>query len=208
MSDQSTTNIEEQFNSLRAILRSDDHLKIHTSGDYERVSIKLDHAIQMTFLFDALTTTNEQLTLKNTVEHRLSKSSNQCPLNADQWQSILKTFDHLISSKESEMTIIQLVQSIQDELLKMFAQVPRGKTKGGQRQSDVTNNDELANSSKFRGSDLIFNRILHDPTVDRSQVLIGYEDRFTGIHEIAFNEFKKVHDHEVSSLMNIEVFII
>ncbi|CAF4817906.1 unnamed protein product, partial [Rotaria sp. Silwood2] len=51
-------------------------------------------------------------------------------------------------------------------------------------------------SNTFRGADLIFNRILHDKSIDRSQVIIGYEDRFTGIHEIAFNEFKKVHEHE------------
>jgi uncharacterized protein (UPF0248 family) len=54
-------------------------------------------------------------------------------------------------------------------------------------------------NNKFRGGDLVFNRILHDKSIDRSQVVIGYEDRFTGIHEIAFNEFKKVHDHEVKS---------
>jgi hypothetical protein len=37
--------------------------------------------------------------------------------------------------------------------------------------------------------------------VDRAQVLIGYEDRFTGIHEVPFNEFKKVHEHEVRCIL-------
>jgi hypothetical protein len=73
------------------------------------------------------------------------------------------------------------------------------KSKQNQKKSSaiVKTDDSSLMTNKFRGSDLIFNRILHDKTIDRAQVVIGYEDRFTGIHEIPFNEFKKVHNHEV-----------
>ncbi|CAF4599874.1 unnamed protein product, partial [Rotaria magnacalcarata] len=71
------------------------------------------------------------------------------------------------------------------------------KQKGKKPPKTTTSDkDSSSTTNRFRGGELIFNRILHDKTIDRSKVIIGYEDRFTGIHEIAFNEFKKVHEHE------------
>ncbi|RNA21173.1 poly(A) polymerase [Brachionus plicatilis] len=47
---------------------------------------------------------------------------------------------------------------------------------------------------KFKGSDSIFQRIKWDQQIDKNQVVIGYVDRFVGIKEIKFNEFKGVHE--------------
>ena len=47
---------------------------------------------------------------------------------------------------------------------------------------------------KFKGSDMIFQRIKWDPSIDSDLVTIVYLDRFLGLQEIAFNEFKGVHE--------------
>ena len=46
----------------------------------------------------------------------------------------------------------------------------------------------------FKGSDILFQRFKWDSQIDKSQIIIGYLDRFTGIQEIQFNEFKGVHE--------------
>lgn len=54
--------------------------------------------------------------------------------------------------------------------------------------------EEENQSSKFKGSDFIFQRIKWDEKIDKNQVVIGYLDRFVGIKEIKFNDFKGVHE--------------
>ena len=53
---------------------------------------------------------------------------------------------------------------------------------------------EETKSSKLKGADFIFQRIKWDSAVDKSQIIVGYLDRFLGVKEIDFNEFKGVHD--------------
>lgn len=188
--------MDDEINSLRCILRSDDDLQIHSSGSYENVRIKLDYEIQLSFLFDFLSISSTTLTLGNVHDLRLTKISSKCPLTAEQWQTVQKDFQSLKTRDDpNNYPIRSIVQELQDRLLHISTRNPKTKSKKASNQMTDDNDETL--TSKFRGADLIFNRILHDPTVDRSKVLIGYEDRFTGIHEIPFNEFKKVHDHEV-----------
>jgi len=195
MEDNNTTTITEQLNLLRSILRSDDHLQIQPSGDYEQVRIKLDHDIQINFFFDSLQILTQSITLNNIHDLRINKSSNKCPLNNDQWTNIRKYFDELIQDKNT--SIQSIIQLIQDHLLQIPIKNNKYKQREKKSSTVVSTEDPSTLTSKFRGSDLIFNRILHDKNIDRSQVVIGYEDRFTGMHEIAFNEFKKVHEDEV-----------
>jgi uncharacterized protein (UPF0248 family) len=197
----STTTITDQLNLLRLILRSDDHLQIQPSGDYEQVRIKLDHDIQISFFFDALQKLTEPLTINHIHDLRIIKSSNKCPLNNDQWTTIRKYFDELIQQSDKNTSIQSIIQLIQDRLLQMT--ITNNESKQNDKKSAVVASTEDTSMmvNKFRGGDLIFNRILHDKSIDRSQVVIGYEDRFTGIHEIAFNEFKKVHNYEVIQLL-------
>jgi len=189
--------ITDQLNLLRSILRSDDHLQVQPSGDYEQIRIKLDHEIQISFFFDSLQILNELLNIDNIHDLRISKSSNKCPFNNDQWTNIRKYFDELIQQSDKKASIQSIVQLIQDHLLQITTANKKSKRNAKQSSAAATTEDTTSMTNKFRGGDLIFNRILHDKTIDRSQVVIGYEDRFTGIHEIAFNEFKKVHDDEV-----------
>jgi hypothetical protein len=193
-----TTTITDELNLLRSILRSDDHLQIQPSGDYEQVRIKLDHDIQISFFFDSLNLLNKSLTMNNVHDLRITKSSNKSPLDNDQWTSIRKYFDELIQQSK-ETTLYSIIQLMQDHLLKIRIKNPKYAKKEKQSTSTASVEDTSASANKFRGADLIFSRLLHDKTIDRSQVIIGYEDRFTGMHEIAFNEFKKVHDDEVIS---------
>jgi len=44
-------------------------------------------------------------------------------------------------------------------------------------------------SAKFKGADHIYDRILWDEKLDKSEFSIGYEDRFLGILEVPFEEF-------------------
>ncbi|CAF3810863.1 unnamed protein product, partial [Rotaria sordida] len=117
-------------------------------------------------------------------------------LNNDQWTEIRKYFDELIQKSNESTSLQSIIQLIQDYLLKITIKNQKSKSKT-KKSTETTSTEEISTiTNKFRGSDLIFNRILHDKTIDRSQVIIGYEDRFTGMHEISFNEFKKVHEHE------------
>jgi hypothetical protein len=192
-----TITITDQLDLLRSILRSDDHLQIQPSGDYEQIRIKLDHDIQISFLFDSLQIINQSLNINNIHDLRINKSSNKCPFNNDQWTNIRKYFDELIQQSDKNTSIQSIVQLIQDHLLQITTANNKSKRNAKKSSAVAVTEDTTMTTNKFRGSDLIFNRILHDKTIDRSQVVIGYEDRFTGIHEIAFNEFKKVHDDEV-----------
>jgi hypothetical protein len=197
--DENNTTIADQLNLLRSILRSDDHLQIQSSGDYEQVRIKLDHDIQISFFFDSLRLLTQSLTINNVHDLRINKSSNKCPLTNEQWTNLRKYFDDLVQKSDKDTSIYSIIQLIQDHLLQTRIANPKYKPKEKKSSASASTEDASMLNNKFRGSDLIFNRILHDKTIDRSQVVIGYEDRFTGIHEIAFNEFKKVHDHEVKS---------
>jgi peroxiredoxin family protein len=198
MDETNEATITDELKSLRSILRSDDHLQIQPSGDYEQVRITLDQDVQISFFFDSLNVLTKRLTTNNVSDLRINKSSSKCPLDNDQWTNIRKYFDELVQQSKSDTSLHSIIQLIQDRLLQMKTTTRRSKQK--QRKTDTTAEDTSMTTSTFRGGDLIFNRILHDKTIDRSQVVIGYEDRFTGIHEIPFNEFKKVHDHEVISV--------
>lgn len=199
MAESNTTAID-QLNLLRSILRSDDHLQINPSGDYEQIRIKLDHDIQISFFFDSLHLSSEQITIGNIHDLRINKSTNKCPLTNEQWTNIRKYFDELVHKSDKSTSLYSIVQLIQDHLLKTRINDPKYKPKEKKSTSNVSTDDDASTlNNKFRGADLIFNRLLHDKGINRSQVIIGYEDRFTGIHEIAFNEFKKVHEHEVNS---------
>lgn len=210
---QSTTSIEEELNRLRSVLRSDDHLQIQNCGDFELVRLKLDHDVQINFLFDSLSNLTEKLTTKNVHDLRISKTSQKCSLTAEQWTEIRKYFDEVQRfPTNDDASIYNLLQTIQDRLLQMSVRTGQNKGKPKKTANSASNVDQTENNNnnntRFRGADLIFNRILHDPTIDRGQVLIGYEDRFTGVHEIAFNEFKKVHDHEVKETKEKSVLIL
>ena len=196
-----TTTVVDQFNLLRSVLRSDDHLQINPSGDYEQVRIKLDHDIHISFFFDSLRLSSEQITISNVHDLRINKSTNKCPLTSEQWTTLRKYFDELVHKSDKNTSMYSVVQLIQDHLLQTRVNNSKYKPKEKKSTSNETTDDASATNNKFRGADLIFNRILHDKSIDRAQVMIGYEDRFTGIHEIAFNEFKKVHEHEVKSFV-------
>mmetsp|Transcript_4240 Transcript_4240/g.3561 ORF Transcript_4240/g.3561 Transcript_4240/m.3561 type:complete len:86 (+) Transcript_4240:345-602(+) len=50
-------------------------------------------------------------------------------------------------------------------------------------------NNKGNKSTKFKGADHIYDRILWDEKLKPEDFTIGYEDRFLGILEISFNEF-------------------
>ncbi|CAF1585255.1 unnamed protein product, partial [Rotaria magnacalcarata] len=197
-----TTTFVDQLNSLRSILRSDDHLHIQPSGDYEQVSIKLDHDIQIGFFFDSLDSLNKSLTVTNVTDLRMHKSSNKCPLSNAEWTTIRKYFDEIIRKSNESTSVKSIIQSIQDHLLKLTITSQKSKQKDKKLDEVTPVEDMSSTGNKFRGTISIFNRILHDKTIDRSQVMLGYEDRFTGIHEMPFNEFKRVENHETGVPMH------
>ncbi|CAF4482715.1 unnamed protein product, partial [Rotaria sp. Silwood2] len=124
-----TTTITDELNSLRSILRSDDHLQIQPSGDYEQVRVKLDYDIQISFFFDSLNTLNKSLTINNVHDLRIIKSSNKCPLNNDQWTNIRQYFDELIQKSTESISLESIIQLIQDHLLKLTIANEKSKQK-------------------------------------------------------------------------------
>ena len=174
------TTITDQLNLLRSILRSDDHLQIQPSGDFEQVRLKLDHDIQIGFFIDSLNLLDQALTISNIHDLRINKSSNKCPLSNDQWTKLRNYFDQVVQQSEKSTSLHSIIQLIQDDLLQTKVANPKYKPKEKKTSAVSAAEDAAAMNNKFRGADLIFNRILHDRSIDRSQVVIGYEDRFTG----------------------------
>lgn len=146
------------------------------------------------FFFNSLLLLTQPLTIDSTHDLKLNKSSNKCPLTNEQWMNLRKYFDELTQQSDKNTSLHSIIQLVQDHLLQTRIANSKYKPKEKKTLASASTEDTLTINNRFRGGDLIFNRILHDITIDRSQVVIGYEDRFTGIHEIAFNEFKKVHD--------------
>lgn len=58
-------------------------------------------------------------------------------------------------------------------------------------------------AAKFKGADIIFQRIKWDDNIDKKQVIIGYLDRFKGIKDIRFDDFKVSSFHAVLFHYNI-----
>ena len=119
--------------------------------------------------------------------------------------NIRKYFDELIQQSNESTSLQSVIQSIQDYLGNIIKNNRKSRRKEKKLIKISADEDASTLTNRFRHSDLIFNRILHDKTIDRSQVAIGYEDRFTGIHEIPFNEFKRVHEHEVKHGLSLAV---
>jgi hypothetical protein len=165
-------NLQKELNLLRSILPSDDHLQIQSFGDYNQVCLQLNSDIEISFCIDSLDTS---LTLNNIHDlHILKKGL----LKHEQWINIQDYFNQLIQQSNSTTSLYSIIQLIQEKL---------------------TENNEKEDTSiqKFRSTELIYNQILHDPTIDRSNVLIGYEERLTNIHEISFNDFKNIDEDQV-----------
>ncbi|CAF3510562.1 unnamed protein product [Rotaria sordida] len=187
-------NIDE-FNLLRSILCSDDHLQIRPSGDFNQIYLKLDYDICISFLYDSLNSSTKSLTINNVNDLHISKLTHKNSLTNEQWINIRDYFNKLVQQSNSNTSLYSIIQLIQEYIL----QISNKNVKPNEKISISTSRlkeDASTQIGKFRGADLIFNRIAYDTTIDRSQVLIGYEDRFTGIHEIKFNDFKKVHEDD------------
>lgn len=175
---------DNDFDLIRTILSSDDDLQIRSSGDYNQLSIKIHPAIQIK-CFAPISTCSL------IIGHLHDLNIYQISSIDERWSDIREYFNQLIQQATSETSLYSIIQSMQEELAKPID--PSNSTTAVIQSTDDAN----VSTTKFRGADLIFNRIAHDPTIDRSKVLIGYEDRFTGIHEVPFQEFKKVHEDQV-----------
>jgi hypothetical protein len=191
-----TENETDKFILLRSILQSDDHLQIRPSGDFDRICLKLDYDIEITFFIDSHHTSTSSLTISNLHDLHIYKLANKNSIKRKQWLNIRDYFNKLIQQSDSNTSLYSIIQLIQEYISQNLNsnEIEPSKT------ISFSTGNASTTIQKFRGADLIFNRIAHDNTIDRSKVIIGYEDRFTGIHEVPYNEFKKVHDDEVIEL--------
>jgi uncharacterized protein (UPF0248 family) len=75
------------------------------------------------------------------------------------------------------------------------------------QNNEEENETSAKDGAKFKGSDFIFQRMKWDANIDKDQITIGYLDRFLGVKEIKFNDFKGVHeDKEGVPLHRIRYF--
>jgi uncharacterized protein (UPF0248 family) len=188
---------ENNINELRSILHSDDHLQIQSSGDFDQICLKLDYDIHIKFFIDSLNTSTKSLTINNIHDLRIYRIANKDSLKNEQWITIRDYFNQLIQQSNPNTSLYSIIQLIQEQLLQILEQQFKSNENQSTTTISLSNEDASTPIQKFRGADLIFNRIVYDTTIDRSKVIIGYEDRFTGVHEIPFNDFKKVHEDEV-----------
>ncbi|CAF0878678.1 unnamed protein product [Adineta ricciae] len=170
------------------MLQSNDNFQIRSAGDFDQICLKLDHSIHITCFTDP---SSESLSIDALHDLRISKMTNKDSLTNAQWTQIRDYFDGLVQQSDRNTSLCSIVESVQDYLSKILNEDSKSRSSSSLTTSRT---DASTPAEKFRGADLIFNRLTYDPTIDHSKVTIGYEDRFTGIQEIAFNDFKKVHD--------------
>ncbi|CAM4875460.1 unnamed protein product [Rotaria socialis] len=183
----------DEINTFRSILHSDDHIQIRPSGDFNQISLRLDCDIYISFFHDSLSS----LITSNVHNLHISKqTSNKNSLTNKQWIDIRDYFNKLIQQSNSNTSIYLIVRSMQEYMIEISGEKQKNNEYNSISTVLISKPDASTLIKRFRSADLIFNRIIHDTTIDCSQVLIGYEDRFTGIHEIKFDEFKKVHESE------------
>lgn len=72
--------------------------------------------------------------------------------------------------------------------------VEKPKTQHKKQAGKKEDEEDSKKGQKFKGSEYIFQRIKWDDNVDKKQVVIGYLDRFLGIKDIKFDDFKGVHE--------------
>ena len=183
-----TESTADDLNRLRSMLHSDVDLEIRISGDFHQVCCKLQSDIQISFFIDPST---KSLTINNLHDLRIEQLSNRRSLQQNEWIYIRDYFNQLIDQSNSNTSLHSILQLIQEELSKPMKSI------------SISNEEPVILAQTSHGADLIFDRIAHDPSIDCSKVLIGYEDHFTGIHEIPFNDFKKVHEDDVSKFFGL-----
>lgn len=106
---------------------------------------------------------------------------------------VIKTFDNiqaLISSESSDFSQALDILEHQKNNPPSSNNVVKCKTNNKKEATKA----ELPKKDKFKGADILFQRFKWDENIDKSQIIIGYLDRFKGIQEIKFLDFKGVHD--------------
>lgn len=137
----------------------------------------------------------------------LSQAYEKCSLALVGEDYLLESLDVIESRSKSCVFVFD-----EDEIASTAAakyQDSRSNKKSRNSKKDEEENEEEKKPQKFKGSEFIFQRIKWDEKIDKSQVSIGYLDRFLGIKEIRFDEFKGVHeDKEGVPLHRIRYFKI
>jgi uncharacterized protein (UPF0248 family) len=97
---------------------------------------------------------------------------------------IFKELKQIIEHNEEIMVFLQPIDTFS-------AKETNSVKKNSPRKEEDSSEDEKV---KLKGADIIFQRIKWDEAIDKKEVIIGYLDRFKGIMEINFNDFKGVHE--------------
>ena len=71
---------------------------------------------------------------------------------------------------------------------------PKAPNKSEIKPKANADEDDEGGKKKFKGSEYVFQRIKWDSKINKDEIVIGYLDRFLGIKEIKFNDFKGVHE--------------
>jgi uncharacterized protein (UPF0248 family) len=98
---------------------------------------------------------------------------------------VFKELKQIIEHNEELMVFLQPIDTFsakETNSIKKYS--PRKEEDSGEEDEKV----------KLKGADIIFQRIKWDEAIDKKEVIIGYLDRFKGIMEINFNDFKGVHE--------------
>jgi uncharacterized protein (UPF0248 family) len=146
---------------------------------------------------------------KNIKQERLDKLNTFLSGILAEFNDIIKINDQLVLKKIVQKldSDIQLDQYLAETLsiLEMQSKLPHSdsvtqkpeqtkKKNKNIKQASKTESSTPSSNQKLKGADFIFQRFKWDESVDKSQVIIGYLDRFKGILEIKLNDFKNVHD--------------
>lgn len=97
---------------------------------------------------------------------------------------VFKELKRLINHNEDIMVYLQPIETFS----------ANETNTNSQRKENVNIKSSEYEKVKLKGADIIFQRIKWDDAVDKKDVIIGYLDRFKGIMEINFNDFKGVHE--------------
>lgn len=187
---------EGKITTLNVWLRKSLRLKLVLQDDYPRTwptSVKLEVDARYQSAFN-----NLKYERKTCVEEFMRQTSLELNRIVDENQSrccVVKIYDE--ARAQIDQLTEQLVQTF--DLMESKPKAVSG-TQSGQKVKDKKparanhHSDDEDDKPKFKGSEFIFQRIKWDQNIDKRQVIIGYIDRFKGIKEINFLDFKGVHE--------------
>jgi len=123
-------------------------------------------------------------------------------LDADAFKEALHNSFALVAQREASTVAAVAVQPVPVSTSSTSSSSSSKKEKDGKKQKSGSKSATPAPSGKLRTSEDVYNRIMWDPSFNKAEYTICYEDRFIGLMEVPFESF----DHENIPFHRVQLF--